>query len=139
MTTDTTAALREWARGMFTTEAATELLIRSFQGRFAAAGNPWVLTGDDHGLWLDFDAIPSLVGALSSGERAVLLIAASIGGNSEVNLGNGVCSLDHDHVALVLAALAHANGSHRHASFHIEAETSFSPVPTSRSIYPWPE
>ena len=100
MTTDTNAALREWARGMFTTEAATELLIRSFQGRFAAAGNPWVMTGDDHGLWLDFDAIPSLVGALSSGEHAVLLIAASIGGNTEVNLSNGVCSLDRDHLAL---------------------------------------
>ena len=114
MTTDTTTALREWARGMFTTEPATELVIQSFQGRFAAAGNPWVLTGDDHGLWLDFDAIPSLVGALSSGERAVLLIAASIGGNTEVNLSNGVCSLDRCHLDLVLAALAHANGSHRH-------------------------
>ncbi len=42
MTTDTATALREWARGMFTTEAATELLIGSFRGRFAAVGYPWV-------------------------------------------------------------------------------------------------
>lgn len=139
MTTDTTAALREWARGTFTTEAATEPLIRCFRGRFAAVGNPWVLTGDDHGLWLDFNAIPSLVGWLSSGERAVLLIAASIGGNTEVNLSNSVCSLDRGHVALVLAALAHANRSHRHLSCHIETKTSVSPAPTSRSICPWPE
>ena len=46
MITDTTTALREWARGMFTTEAATELLIESFRGRFAALGNPWVQPGD---------------------------------------------------------------------------------------------
>ena len=68
MTTDTTTALREWARGMFTTKAATELLIGSFRGRFAAAGNPWVQPCDDDGLWIDFDAIPSQVGALSSEE-----------------------------------------------------------------------
>lgn len=139
MTTDTAIALREWARGMFTTEAATELLIGSFRGRFAAVGNLWVQPRDDDGLWFDFDAIPSQAGALSTGERALLLIAASIGGSSQVNLGDGVCSLDHHHLGLVLAALAHANGSHRHSTTGFEATASYGPFPISRSCFPWPE
>ena len=31
---------RVWAAGMYTTEAAVELLIRGFNGRYAAIGNP---------------------------------------------------------------------------------------------------
>jgi hypothetical protein len=34
----TAAGLREWARGMYATEAAVELLLRSFHGQFASAG-----------------------------------------------------------------------------------------------------
>lgn len=139
MTTDTATALREWARGMFTTEAATELLIESFRGRFAALGNPWVRPGDDNGAWIDFDAIPSQVGGLSSGERALLLIAASIGGSTQVNLGDGVCSLDRRHLGLVLAALAHASGSHRHGTAGFESPAGGSVHSTSHICFPWPE
>ena len=32
--------LRAWARGLYTTEAATELIIRAFNGRFATTGQP---------------------------------------------------------------------------------------------------
>lgn len=96
------------ARGMFTTEAATEMLIGAFRGRFAAVGNPWVQPGDDDGAWIDFDSIPSQVGGLSSGKLALLLIASSIGGSTQVNLGDGVCSLDRRHLGLMMAALAHA-------------------------------
>jgi hypothetical protein len=35
---DAAVCLREWARGMYATEAAVELLVRSFGGRFADAG-----------------------------------------------------------------------------------------------------
>lgn len=94
---------------------------------------------DDDGLWIDFDAIPTQAGALSSGERALLLIAASIGGSSQVNLGDGVCSLDHRHLGLVLAALAHANGSHRHSTTGFKATASDSPFPISQSCFPSPE
>lgn len=34
---DTHAGLRDWGRGWYATEAAVELLIRSFGGRFASA------------------------------------------------------------------------------------------------------
>jgi len=39
--------LRAWARGMYTTEAATELLLRAFGGKFAAPGNPWIHTSTE--------------------------------------------------------------------------------------------
>lgn len=139
MITDTATALREWARGMFTTEAATELLIESFRGRFAALGNPWVQRGDDDGICVDFNAIPGQVGGLSSGERALLLIAASIGGSTQVNLGDGVCSLDSRHLGLVLAALAHANGSHRHHATGFETPAGGSNPTTSHICFPWLE
>jgi len=124
---------------MFTTEAATELLIGSFRGRFAALGNPWVQPGDADGAWIDFDAIPSQVGGLSSGERALMLIAASIGGSAQVNLGDGVCSLDRRHLGLVLAALAHANGSHRHHTTGFETPVGGSAHATLHICFPWPE
>ncbi len=68
--TDTAADLRAWANGMHTTEAAAELLIRGFHGRFAAAGNPWIQPNDHGGHWIDLEVIPDHIGALSSGERA---------------------------------------------------------------------
>jgi hypothetical protein len=41
-TSDTAAGLRDWARGMYATEAAVELLLRAFAGRFAHADQPWI-------------------------------------------------------------------------------------------------
>ncbi|UKA75059.1 hypothetical protein [Arthrobacter sp. FW306-07-I] len=71
--------LRAWARGMYPTEAATELLLKAFGGKFAAPGNPWVHTsGEPEGpnqvkAWIDFAAIPEEVGPLSGGERRFLI------------------------------------------------------------------
>lgn len=55
--------LRAWAKGMYTIEAATELLIRGFGGKFSAPGNPWVHTSSETqgpgqvSAWIDFAAI----------------------------------------------------------------------------------
>jgi hypothetical protein len=35
-------ALRAWAKGRYSTEAATELLIRALGGRFAQPPWPWI-------------------------------------------------------------------------------------------------
>ncbi len=106
------AHLRAWAKGIYGLEAATELLIRGFDGRFADPGCPWVHpTASGH--WVDFDAIPALMGALSGGEQRFLRIAASLSGNdTEVNLGDALAGLDRAHVHLVLAGVAHASGTH---------------------------
>ena len=70
--------------------------------------------------WLDWEAL----GRILDGERGSNILAAS-GGELRVlrlahslvagELGATIPSLDRDAMALVLAALAHANGSHEHS------------------------
>jgi hypothetical protein len=38
------AELRDWAQGCYSTEAAVDLLIRTYGGRFAESGQPWLRT-----------------------------------------------------------------------------------------------
>ena len=45
---DVPTDLRSWARGMYNTEAACELLIRAFDGRFTHCGYPWIVVENDH-------------------------------------------------------------------------------------------
>ena len=87
--TEITDQLRQWARGMYTTEAATELLIRARNGTFASIDRPWIKPGD-HGYWIDFPAITEHLDALSGGEQRLLRIAASIGSDeaTPVRLGD---------------------------------------------------
>ncbi len=96
------------------------------------------------GYWLDLEAIPATVGVLSSGERAYLLIAASIGldgsdGDSvTVNLSDALLSLGRQQLDLVLAAVAHASGSHLDNDVIVDENRVASFVRLS-SLYPWPE
>ncbi len=128
--------LRSWARGSYPLEAATELLIRAFRGRFTDPGWPWVKT-DDGCRWIDFDTIDEdAVGALSGGERRLLLIARSLGSveNRTVNLSEVLPGLDRTNLALVVAAVAHAGGSHEHSDFGPHGRPIRLP-----SLAPWPE
>ena len=103
-------ALRRWARGTFGVEAAVELLIRGFGGRFAEPGNAWIHT-DGPIAWVDFPAISDGVGPLSGGERRYLLITTSIAGITvPLNMAE-IAYLDNDLVELILRGLAHAHGT----------------------------
>lgn len=78
-------------------------------------------------------------GAWSGGERRLVRIAASLLGGPAVDLSEDVPGLDRQAAALVLAAIAHANGSHEHSEFQFNEDGTprgFSRVPT---LYPWPE
>ena len=138
--------LRAWARGMYTTEAATELLLRAFGGKFAAPGNPWVHTSTEPegpgqvSAWIDFASIPEEAGALSGGERRFLMLAASLAEDVPVVLGDVVPGLDRENLDLVLAAIAHAGGSHQHADirFH-EDGTVTRGKGLLDSLHPWPQ
>ena len=103
------------------------------------------------GYWLDLEAIPATVGVLSSGERAYLLIAASIlliaasigldgsdGDSVTVNLSDALLSLGRQQLDLVLAAVAHASGSHLDNDVIVDENRVASFVRLS-SLYPWPE
>jgi len=135
--------LRAWAKGIHTTEAAVELLIRGFEGRFAAPGNPWIQPREPIGHWADLEAIPSNVAAMSSGERAYLLITASIGlGGSDgpaINLSDTITALGREQLTLVLAGIAHANGSHQSSGIEIDPATGVPSITRHASLYPWPE
>ena len=124
--------LRAWARGMYTTEAATEMLLKAFGGKFAAPGNPWIHTSTEPegpnqvSAWIDFAAIPDEVGPLSGGERRFLMLAASLAEDIPVVLGDVVPGLDRESLDLVLAAIAHAGGSHQHADIRFNEDGTVS-------------
>jgi hypothetical protein len=109
------AGLRDWARGVYDQEAGVELLIRAFGGRFAQVNCPWIRSCDRPGsCWVDATELADHLGGLSGGERRVLTIAAALldGGQLVDHLGDLVSGLDRGSLRLVLAALAHAGGSH---------------------------
>lgn len=132
--------LRAWAKGMYTYEAATELLLRAFNGRYADPRQPWIHTDEHSGKpWIDFESIPEHLGGSSTGERNILLLAASIAADVPIALGDTVTGLDRDNLQLVLAALAHTGGSHEHSDIRIDHEKGISTLHGKLdSLYPWP-
>lgn len=140
--------LRAWAEGIYTIEAAVELLIRCYGGRFASPGQSWIVApGEDRrgnmrqGQWLDVDQLTEETTAvLSGGERRLLGIVASLAGGERVDLSDAVSGLDRETFDLVLAALAHANGSHDYREPVINREVgTFHPGEVQPSLHPWPE
>lgn len=131
-------ALREWAKGIYSLEAATELLIRL---GWADPSLPWVVEADEGRYWLDFARIPDLIGAKSGGEQRFLLVAASIGAESvQVSLNECLSGLDRDTVDLILAALAHTAGTHEGNAVVIDEDAgTLSVVEPYQSLHPWPK
>ena len=80
------------------------------------------------------------VGALSGGERRFLLLAASLVEDVPVVLGDVVPGLDRVNLDLVLAAVAHAGGSHQHSDIETKEDGS---MVLHRgyldALYPWPQ
>lgn len=127
--------LRAWADGLLPLEAATELLIRT---GWASPGYTWVKRTDRGRPWIDFQSIPELIGALSGGEQRVLRIAASLGADSPIILGDEITGLDRNTTALVLAAIAHAAGVHE-AGRGIEENAAGIPrLVDVAPLYTWP-
>jgi|SRR6478609_848538 len=106
---DHVVALRAWASGAPALEAAVDLLLTAFNGRFSAPDQPWVRR-DGARWWLDVEVLADhLPGPWSGGERRVLQMVASLAGGPPVDLAE-VLWLDDDLARLVLAALAHVAG-----------------------------
>jgi hypothetical protein len=117
------AALRAWAKGLLTYEAAVELLI----------GHRWWLVREDFGVYvgfcrgfrgeslaaIDWSAVWAALedGHLpcSSGERQVLRVAASIAEGVPIDLRDVVTSLDVVNAVLVARAVLAAGGHHEAA------------------------
>lgn len=135
-TTSSTLAerLRAWARGIPPVEAGVELLIRHGVAIYDDA--PWV-HDDGERAWLDVDALLDGSGAWSGGEKRIVRLAASLIGQGRVNLSDDVTGNDRRTTALLLAAIAHANGSHQDGE--VVFDDAGRPSTTRLgSLYPWP-
>jgi len=138
----TFAGLRLWAKGLYPLEAAVELLVRCFDGRFARPGNPWIQPCDQPGWWwLDVNQLADdHIGHLSGGEQRLLRIAASLAGGTPVSLADNVSDLDRELTDLVLAAIVHANGSHVRSNIRIDPSRGVAVLDGQlASLHPWPE
>jgi len=114
------AALRAWAKGLFSTEAAVELLIghRSWLYRedfleIAVEFGQGITSGAVMAA-IDFEAAARALEAgtlpCSGGEGRVLRIAASIAVGVPVDLREAVTGLDENNAVLAAAAVLHAAG-----------------------------
>lgn len=100
--------LREWAAGLSSLAAATELLIHA---GFAGEHWAWVRYDEPAAMpWIAFDEIPDLIGSLSGGEQRLLQIASSLGADTPIILGDLVPGLDRKATELVMVAIAQAAG-----------------------------
>jgi len=134
------ASLRAWARGSYGDEAAVELLIRSFDGRFALPGWPWVAPRQRPGeYWLDADAINPAIGQLSGGEQRVLAVVAALAGSQQLewNLAEVISGVDRGNQTLILAALSHAGGSHQHSDYQRRPDGTYT-IAEAGPLFPWP-
>lgn len=132
----TIEALRAWAAGSYADSAAVELLAHAFDGRFARAGHPWMGTDASGRTWLDGDALRAASG-VSGGERQVLALVAALIDEQPVEIVDVVSGLDRHHLDLVLAALAHAGGSHEHAVVVLDPDGA-AHLSSPGSLHPWP-
>ncbi|GGU26608.1 hypothetical protein [Nocardioides albus] len=132
-------SLREWARGLYSLEAAVELLIWFNHGRLLDGS--WI-EHDSEGAryWFSADMVPTDGGELSGGERRVLEIAASLAEPSlaKVGLGDGVTGLDRDALDLILAAIAHAGGSHEHSRPVFGLDGTYAGTRELPTLHDWP-
>ncbi len=133
-------ALLRGASGMYTTEAAIRLLLAHgvWAARLAAAEFVELSDEDESEepryAWVGWRyAVAALdAGTLTGGSGSdnwVLRIAASLSElGVPVDLSDAVTGLDRRNLALVLAALSHANGSHEHKDYAAKRPADGSPV-----------
>lgn len=139
---DTASDLRIWAGGIYGLQAGVELLLRAYGGRFAQPGYGWIQWSEenqrieDPGNWyLETDELTNN-GALSGGEQRLLNIVASLCDVHPMDLSD-VAGLDRAILSLVLAAVAHAGGSHEQSELVWDAAGHGQHVLLG-SLYPWP-
>lgn len=122
---------RDWARGNYPTEAGVELLARS---GLLYERAPWLREGR-----VDVETLLDESGVLSGGEQRIVRIAASLLGGPPVNLADNLPGLDRRGVNLVLAALAHAAGSHEGSELVYEDDGAFVGLRPVGTLHAWPE
>lgn len=124
--------LRDGAQGSPPMRAGVEVLLRAFDGRFGHPSRPWIVTESDGHMWVDADALQDDTGAMSGGERRILVMVAARIDEGPVDVVDVVTGLDRANLQLVLASLAHDAG------WHERAEVTNRPAGVSHLTRPGP-
>jgi len=132
--TDLDEALRAGAGGMLADQAAVELLIRA--GGFVHRGAPWIRESGA-AAFVDPEALLRESGGLGGGARRIAAVAAALLGGERVDLVDAASGLDRASLDLVLAAIAHAGGSHESAE-PVLVGGELVGFSTPASLHPWP-
>ena len=134
-------ALLDGARGAYGPEAAVRLLlgvgmVGKVRHLISTEPSATSYSRNDRA-WVDWSKVPVACGALSGGELRLLALCSSLAGECKVELADVVAGLDRANLDLVLAAIAHAGGSHEHSDI---ARTPAGEVDLVRfeSLHPWP-
>lgn len=107
---DATTLCRQWARGIYATEAAVELLARGLKPEMLRSDRPWVRTSEiGNTTYVDAKRLLEYTGGWSSGETLVVDVALSLLDDEPFKLSD-IARRDGTHTRLVLAAIAHASG-----------------------------
>lgn len=133
---DVAQTFREQARGVLHEEAGVELLIRA---GLVGTAEAWVKRVGE-GFELDAEALAAAAlggGGYSAGQVAVIAVAASLIAGRPVDLSEVLTGLDRPTTVLVLAAIAHAAGSHQDSDIALESDGQGRVVALD-SLYPWP-
>jgi hypothetical protein len=131
--------LRRWACGLLGLEAAVELLLRSWGGWFATPGWPWIRV-ENGCVWLDPDQIPANAAELSGGEQRVLAVVDALAsGRPLPDLAGVLAGLDRATLELVIAAMAHAGGSHSHSAMVRGSAPGRAVIEVLPPLVAWPE
>jgi hypothetical protein len=146
---DLESALLRAAVGDYALEAAVLLLVESghWLPRLQSAGlvtialdgsdtdgGPWAAVQ-----WGDLDrALRAGVVTGSSGQLRLLRAAASLADGQPVDLADLTAGVDRDELTLLLAAVAHAAGSHEHADVVRDDAGAAHPGPLLGPVVSWP-
>lgn len=128
--------VRNWARGVYPLEAGVELLIRA--GRVHTSAS-WIIEQSDDFASVDVDDLLARSGPWSGGQQRIVRIAASLLDGPPVNLYDDIAGIDREHLVLVLAAIAHANGSHEHSGLVYNDDGRPTGFTRLGSAFGWPE
>lgn len=100
--------LRAHARHSPVHAAATEMLIRGYDGKFAALGQPWIRPGLlKTPAAVNFPALVTYAASLPADERNFLTLVASVADAEQVSLGSLVPGLGHREIEVLLSAICH--------------------------------
>ena len=130
-------ALRKGAKGLYASEAAVELLIRSGSGVPEKA--TWITWRDDETAYIDAEALWNASGAWSGGEKRLVNIVVALLGFEKSDLSSDVSGLDYQTLKLVLAAISHAAGGNDFSDLERDEAAGTARFVRLPNPYPWPE